>query len=186
MPLNLFIVLIIIFFFLRTKQTSKPRYFISRCNTGRLLLCGLLNSFPRLSQVCCYYVFYNRWHNSYYITTFCTVGVLYSAYCCTCICSLCWLCSLLCFQNPHNSQRSSWPLRRSSTEVPGWDAGTEPHTMPDLLCAALLFNWSGIGLLRCRKCGAEELPHKSVFRSASAELWTFLQSVLELPGSGEV
>lgn len=108
--------------------------------------------------------------NSYYITTFCTVCVLYSAYCCTCICSLCWLCSLLCFQNPHNSQRSSWPLRRSSTEVPGWDAGTEPHTMPDLLCAALLFNWSGIGLLQCRKCGAEELPHKSVFRSASVEL----------------
>lgn len=108
--------------------------------------------------------------NSYYITTFCTVGVLYRAYCCTCICSLCWLCSLLCFQNPHNSQRSSWPLRRSSTEVPGWDAGTEPHTMPDLLCAALLFNWSGIGLLQCRKCGAEELPHKSVFRSASVEL----------------
>lgn len=63
MPLNLFIVLIIIFFFLRTKQTSKPRYFISRCNSGRLLLCGLLNSFPKLSQVCCYYVFYNRWHS---------------------------------------------------------------------------------------------------------------------------
>lgn len=78
--------------------------------------------------------------------------------------------SSVCFQNPRDSQRSSWPLRRNSAEVPGWDAGMEPHTMPDLLCAVLLFNWNGIGLLRYRKCGAEELPHKSVFRSASAEL----------------
>lgn len=55
-------------------------------------------------------------------------------------------------------------------EVPGWDASAEPHTMPDLLCAVLLFNWNSIGLPRYRKRGAEELPHKSVFRSASAEL----------------
>lgn len=58
----------------------------------------------------------------------------------------------------------------AAAEVPGWDASAEPHTMPDLLCAVLLFNRNGIGLLRYRKHGAEELPPKSVFRSASAEL----------------
>lgn len=101
------------------------------------------------------------------ITMFCTVCVLYGVYSCTCVCL--FVCYGV-FQPPRDSQRSSWPREGAVAEVPGWDASAEPHTMPDLLCAALLFNWNSIGLPRYRKSGAEELPHKSVFRSASAEL----------------
>lgn len=75
------------------------------------------------------------------------------------------------FSNPPETLNEALgPREGAVAEVPGWDASAEPHTMPDLLCAALLFNWNSIGLPRYRKSGAEELPHKSVFRSASAEL----------------
>lgn len=100
------------------------------------------------------------------ITMFCTVCVLYSVYRCTRVCLF-----VMVFSNPPETPSEALGLREGAVaEVPGWDASAEPHTMPDLLCAALLFNWNGIGLPRYRKSGAEELPHKSVFRSASAEL----------------
>ena len=107
---------------------------------------------------------------------FCTVCVLYGVYRCTRVCVCLFVCYggfiLLCmFPKPPMTPKEALGLREGAVaEVPGWDASTEPHTMPDLLCAALLFNWNSIGLPRYRKRGAEELPHESVFRSASAEL----------------
>lgn len=104
---------------------------------------------------------------------FCTVCVLSVSRGCTCVCvCVCWswcLCSLRVFQPHLVTPREAAGLQGGAVvEVPGWDASVEPHTMPDLLCAALLFNWNGIGLPRRGEHGAEELPHKSVFRSASA------------------
>uniref|UniRef100_A0A8C8BI01 Fibroblast growth factor n=1 Tax=Otus sunia TaxID=257818 RepID=A0A8C8BI01_9STRI len=108
------------------------------------------------------------------ITMFCTVCVLYGVYRCTHVCL--FVCYggfiLLCvFSKPPVTPKEALGLQEGAVaEVPGWDASAEPHTMLDLLCAALLFNWNSIGLPQCRKRSAEELPHKSVFRSASAEL----------------
>lgn len=192
MPQNLFIVPIFFFFkFLKTKQTSNPRYFISWCNSRRLLLCGLFNSFlsyHRCAATLCpkpgeiQFLYYDVLH------CLCVVRCL-SLYACVCVCLFVMvaLFSSACFPNSPVTPKEALGLQEGAVaEVPGWDASAEPHTMPDLLCAALLFNWNSIDLPRYRKRGAEEPPHKSVFRSASAELWTFLQSVfLELPGGRE-
>lgn len=191
MPQNLFIVPIFFYFFFNFwKQNKPPTQGISFHGATVEDFCFVvyLIHFWVITSVLLLCVLNQVKFNSY-TTMFCTVWVLYCLYRCTCVCLfvVVALFSPECFPTPPVTPKEALGLREGAVaEVPGWDASAEPHTMPDLLCAALLFNWNSIGLPRYRKRGAEELPHKSVFRSASAELWTFLQSVfLELPGGRE-
>lgn len=101
----------------------------------------------------------------------CTVSIVVRVCVCVCLFVMVALFSSACFPNSPVTPKEALGLQEGAVaEVPGWDASAEPHTMPDLLCVALLFNWNSINLPRYRKRGAEEPPHKSVFRSASAEL----------------